>query len=549
MTNETLRLRLEGTTERRPHPAFDRKGALKVVPSHPPLRRWLVVQLTLAVMPIPLMGSAHAETSTRAITDHGITSAVERGLIFEKGVFPSNVDVNTSDGIVTLSGAVTNLLAKERAIKIAESIRGVRGAIDRITVTPVARPDADVRKDILAALRQDPATASYKVDVSVKNATATLSGTVGSYTEEQLAARIAKSVKGIKEIHNDLRINYVAKRTDSQIAADVKARLQWDIWINGDQIAAAVKDGKVTLTGTIGSALGRSRAFADAWVNGVMSVDDSSMKVEPSAGDGGQRKLKYVMRSDSEIKLAVQAALGLDPRVAAFSPDVNVESGIVILGGTVGNLKAKTSAEQDVRNTAGVLGIENLLKVRPNSQSTDAEMKEQLKAVLLWDPLLDSSTIDVAVRDHVAYLSGSVASNFQKSEVEDVASRTNGVVSAVLTRLKVEPEFAVSYYAWPDYLGYGWPYYDQSPYYISEVFGPQAFLTDGLIKRNIEDGFFWSPFVHSKDIKVSVDGGVATMTGTVGTWIAWGEADKDARRSGATTVLNRVKVKEGTWRW
>jgi osmotically-inducible protein OsmY len=273
------------------------------------------------------------------------------------------------------------------------------------------------------------------------------------------------------------------------------------------------------------------------------------MKVEPSADDGGQRKLKYVMRSDREIQQAVQAALGLDPRVAAFSPDVNVESGIVILGGTVGNLKAKTSAEQDVRNTAGVLGIENLLKVRPNSQSTDAEIKEQLKAVLRWDPLLDNSTIDVAVIDHVAYLSGSVASNFQKGEAEDVASRTKGVVSAVLNHLKVEPEFSVSYYAWPDYLGYGWPYYDQSPYYMSEVFGPQAFLSDGLIKRNIENGFFWSPFVHSKDIKVSVDGGVATLTGTVGTWISWTEADKDARRSGATSVVNRVKVKEGTWRW
>ena len=547
MTNEILRI--NGTTTRFRLSAFYKKSVLERRPHHAPRTLWLTMLLLFAGMSVSSTRSAHAATRPKAITDSGITSAVERGLIFEKGVFPSSVDVSTSEGIVTLSGAVSNLLAKDRAVKIAESIRGVRGAIDRITVTPVARPDADIRKDILAALRQDPATATYKVEVSVKNAIATLSGTVGSYTEEQLAARIAKGVKGTKEIHNDLRITYLAKRTDLQIAADVTARLQWDIWLNGDQIASAVKDGKVTLTGTIGSALGRSRAFDDAWVNGVMSVDDSKVKVDPSAGDGDQRKLKYVMRSDGEIQQAVQAALRLDPRVATFSPNVNVESGIVILGGTVGNLKAKTSAEQDVRNTAGVLGIENLLKVRPNSQSTDAEMKEQIKAVLSWDPLLDSSTIDVAVIDHVAYLSGSVTSNYQKGEVEDVASRTKGVVSAVLNHLKVEPGFAVSYYAWPDYLGYGWPYYDQSPYYISEIFGPQAFLSDGLIKRNIEDGFFWSPFVHSKDIKVSVDGGVATLTGTVGTWIAWGEADKDARRSGATTVLNRVKVKEGTWRW
>jgi osmotically-inducible protein OsmY len=545
MTNEIL-----GTeeAEQRPRPAVDTNTSPNVRPNQSPLSRWLVIMSILATTQLSLMRPAHAAVTPKAVTDHGITAAVERGLVFEKGVFPSRVDANTSEGIVTLSGAVSNLLAKERAVKIAESIRGVRAVIDRIAVTPVARPDADIRKDILAALRQDPATESYRVSLSVDKSVATLSGTVGSYTEKQLAARTAKSVKGIKEIRNDLTINYSVKRTDLQIASDVKARLQWDIWINGELISSAVKDGKVTLTGTVGGALSKSRAFEDAWVSGVMSVDDSSMQVKPSIHDGDQRQLKYAMRADSEIKQAVQAALGLDPRVAAFSPDVNVESGIVILGGTVGNLKAKASAEQDVRNTAGVLGIENLLKVRPNSQSTDTEMKEQMKAVLLWDPLLDSSTINLAVVDHVAYLSGSVTSNYQKGEAQDVASRTKGVVS-VLNHLKVEPEFAVSYYAWPDHFGFGWPYYDQSPYYISEVFGPQAFLSDQFIKRNIEDGFFWSPFVRSKDIKVAVDGGVATLTGTVGTWIAWGEADKDARRSGATTVINRVKVKEGTWRW
>ena len=53
--------------------------------------------------------------------------------------------------------------------------------------------------------------------------------------------------------------------------ADVKARLQWDIWINGDPIKATVKDGKVTLAGTVGSAIAKSRALDDAWVNGVTS--------------------------------------------------------------------------------------------------------------------------------------------------------------------------------------------------------------------------------------------------------------------------------------
>ena len=495
-----------------------------------------------------------AATPKRDITDKGITSAVETELLIEKGVPLDLIDASTSQGIVTLSGSVDNLLAKERALKIAESLRGVRGVVDRITVTPVSRPDEDIRKDILAVLLEDPATESYQVAVSVQDAVATLTGSVGSYAEEQLAARIAKGIKGVKEVRNDVTINYLAKRTDPEIGSDIKSRLQWDIWINGGLVNPVVKDGKVTLTGTIGSAISKWRAFDDAWVIGVTSVDDSALKIEPLARKGAQREFKDVISSDSEIKKAVQAALRLDPRVSAFSPDVIVEGGVVILGGTVGNLKAKTSAAQDAKNIMGVWRVDNLLKVRLNGRTTAAETEKQLKAALSWDPLLDSSTIDVAVINRTAYLSGAVESTFEKAEAQDVASRIKGVL-LVRNHLKVEPEFSISYndwpyysyYDWPYYSSYGWPYYNQSPYYDSETFGPQPYLSDEQIKKNIENGFFWSPFVRSDDIKVTVDGGVATLTGTVGTWIGWGEADKDARKGGAAEVLNRVKVKKGHW--
>jgi len=510
--------------------------------------KWLPILLILAgpqVLSLPVL---QATTEKGQIDDRGITSAVERALDLEKGVFPDDVDVSTSQGVVTLSGPVSNLLAKERAVRIAASIRGVRGVIDRISVTPVSRSDADVRKDIQAALRQDPATESYRVAASVQNAVATLTGSVGSHAEKQLLALIAKGVSGVKEVRNDVAVNDLSKRTDSEIAADIKARLQWDIWINGNLIDADVRDGKVTLAGIVGSAIAKVRAFDDSWVNGVASVDDSRVEVAPLAKGDARRKLKYAIRPDSDIKQAVQAAFRLDPRVAGFSPDVAVEGGEVVLGGIVGNLKAKTSAEQDARDIVGVSGVDSHLKVRPGSQVTDAEMKEQLKAVIRWDPLLDGSRMSVDVVNHVALLSGAVTSTFQKAEAQDVASRTKGVVS-VRNELKVEPRFYVAYYEWPDSYPYVSPYADQLSDYASGMFGPELYLTDERIKKNIENAFFWSPFVHSDEIKVSVDGGMATLTGTVGTWIGWGEADKDARRSGATGVVNRVKVKTGAWWW
>ncbi len=494
------------------------------------------------ILGLPL---SRAATAPKAIPDGAITKAVEQALVFDRGVFPDTLDVATMNGIVTLSGSVSNILARDRALRIAQSIRGVRATIDRIDVAALARPDADILRDIRAALVQDPATESYQVAVSVRKAVVSLSGSVGSYAEKQLVARIAKSVKGVKRVVNDVAIDYKGTRTDSEIAGDVTARLQWDIWIDGDLLSATVQDGKVALVGEVGSAVEKSRAIDDAWVNGVVGVDGTGLIVQPWFRDAAQRKQRYAVRSDGEIEQAVRAALRYDPRVSAFSPDVTVEGGVVLLGGSVGNLKAKTSAEQDVRNTLGVAAVDNLLEVRPSGPATDAEIKDDLTAVLHWDPLLGGSAIEVAVVNHVAYLSGAVASNHQRVEAQDAASRTKGVIS-VVNHLKVEPEVFPSYDAWPDYLGYGWPNYDQPPDHGCPAHATRRpFLSDERIKKNIDDALFWSPFVRRKDINVTVDDGVATLTGTVRTWIAWAEAGKDAHQSGATSVLNRIKVQQG----
>jgi osmotically-inducible protein OsmY len=93
-------------------------------------------------------------------------------------------------------------------------------------------------------------------------------------------------------------------------------------------------------------------------------------------------------------------------------------------------------------------------------------------------------------------------------------------------------------------LYYDWPYYNGRLTTGFRDFGPQPYLSDAQIKKKIEDRFFWSPFVDRDDIKVTVNGGVATLTGTVGTWIGWGEADKDAHQSGATAVLNQYQGQE-----
>ena len=116
----------------------------------------------------------------QALDHKAITIAVETALVNEGGVPGHLIDVNTRDGVVTLSGWVDNSLAKERAGKIAESVKGVRAVISRIAITTV-RPDGEVLNDVRAALQADPATDAYEINATVKDGVVTLFGAVDSW--------------------------------------------------------------------------------------------------------------------------------------------------------------------------------------------------------------------------------------------------------------------------------------------------------------------------------------------------------------------------------
>lgn len=474
-----------------------------------------------------------AKPEERAITDTGVTSAVKSDLQFAKDVSENSLHVKTSQGIVTLSGMTSNLRAKDRAAQIAECIRGVRGVIDEITVNPMSRPDEAIRRDILLALLQYPATETYRIDVSVRDGTANLSGKVGTWAESKLAAKIAEGVKGLKAVNNDLVIAYTNPHTDSEINSEIAARIKWDAWLAGDSIKADVHEGKVTLTGKVGSLLEKSRAFDDAWVRGTENVNDSKLQVDPAVAKLTDRKELSNVKTADQLKRAVLAAFKYDPRLKGSSPDVVVEDGIVVLTGKVTHLRAREIAEQDARNTVGVLTVDNQLMIDAGANLPgDGVSQKALKAAIAWDPMLEGSHIEGAVIDHVAYLSGTVESPHLRAEAQNVAAGIKGVVE-VRNHLDVEPRIAV----WSD----DWPNM------VPETFGQTHLKSDDEIKAEVEKALFWSPFVHRYDLNVSVDGSVVMLTGKVGSWIGYEEAYQDARKSGATSIVDKVHVAQGAW--
>ncbi len=448
-----------------------------------------------------------------SLSDNDITTAIETDLFIDDGVSSHLIDVSTKDGIVTLSGSVDNILAKERSIKIVQTIRGVRSIIDKISILPVKRSDEEILKYVKYALDRDPVTEKKDISVSVENGIVTLKGKADSWQEKLIASEVTKGISGVKNINNLMHFDIDLDRADLEIRDEILARLKSDVWIFEPLVKVVVFKGNVTLKGTVGSLAEKKRAGLLAWVLGVKKVDNSGLNVNPGIDDESKRPHKIVFLTDEEIKSAIQDAFLYDTRVNPFNPKVEVENGLVTLSGVVDNLKAKKSAEKDAANTYGVWRVINKLKVRPKDMLSDSKIEEYVKDALAFHPLVDRYDIKVQVRNKKVHLNGVVDTVFDKKRVDDVVSGIKGV-GEINNRLKINN-------SWP-------------------------FKNDAEIQRNIENEFLWSLMVDGEDIFVSVANGKASLRGNIESLNELKAAVKNAFEGGARSVDAHMKFMNGS---
>src|SRR5688572_4214184 len=73
-----------------------------------------------------------------AQTDAGITTSVKAKLAADDNVKAYQVDVDTRNGVVTLSGNVETSTAKDQAVRLARDTDGVRDVVDQLRVGEAA---------------------------------------------------------------------------------------------------------------------------------------------------------------------------------------------------------------------------------------------------------------------------------------------------------------------------------------------------------------------------------------------------------------------------
>lgn len=141
--------------------------------------------------------------------------------------------------------------------------------------------DERIHDDVCRQLTWQTDIQSKEIVVEVKNSAVVLSGRVETCLESREAESAAKAVFGVSSVTNNLQVKPKHARSDSEIAEDVIAGLRMVICVLEAIPTVTVRDGIVTLAGSVRWNFQRESAerAADAVV-GVLRVDNF-IKVEP----------------------------------------------------------------------------------------------------------------------------------------------------------------------------------------------------------------------------------------------------------------------------
>jgi osmotically-inducible protein OsmY len=192
-------------------------------------------------------------------------------------------------------------------------------------------------------------------------------------------------------------------RSDDLIRGDVLFELKWDPKITSNDVAVAVKDAVVTLSGFVSSYWEKDSAEkAVKRVYGVKGVAND-IEVKPTS-----------KRTDPEI--ARDAVHELESHISIPSDriKVTVKNGWVTLEGDVDWQFEKSLAESSVKKLKGVVGITNSIQVKP--KVSPKEIKGKIEEALRRSAELDARRITVEVDGGTIKLYGSVRSWAEKDE-------------------------------------------------------------------------------------------------------------------------------------
>ena len=136
-------------------------------------------------------------------------------LLMKANVSVASTKVAVKDGVVRLTGTAENAAQKELTSVSAKEIEGVKSVENDMVVEPKDDTDesvseiiddASITAQVKYALLNHKATRALKTSIATVDGEVTLEGSALNEAERSLAGKLAKDVRGVKSVNNEMSV-------------------------------------------------------------------------------------------------------------------------------------------------------------------------------------------------------------------------------------------------------------------------------------------------------------------------------------------------------
>lgn len=260
------------------------------------MKRMYSVVLTVVGIAL-LVGSAQVYASKM---DDRIESSAKKSYVFKTYLKGDDIKIESKDGVVTLTGTVSEESHKSLAQETVASLPGVKSVNNKLQVKgerPAENSDLWLKAKVKTMLLFHRNVSATKTEVDIKDGIVTLRGNAESEAQKDLTTEYVKDVEGVKEVRNEMTVSKTSKESkppkkthetlgemidDASITAQVKLMLLSHRSTSALRTKVKTDHGVVTLGGKAKNAAEKdlvTKLVTD--VKGVKSVKNE-MTVEQS---------------------------------------------------------------------------------------------------------------------------------------------------------------------------------------------------------------------------------------------------------------------------
>jgi osmotically-inducible protein OsmY len=209
-------------------------------------------------------------------SDSEIERDVREELKWEPHLDAADIAVAVKDGVVTLAGFTKSYTDRLEAELAAKRVAGVHAVANDIEVRLPAidqRPDPDIARDAVVALKSELPISHDRIKIIVKDGWITLEGAVEWQYQKTTAETAVRRVKGVKGVTNVITVK--PKVEPSELQRKIMEAFKRNAEVDANRITVEAHGSEVILKGTVRSWIEREEAERVAWsAPGITHVED-----------------------------------------------------------------------------------------------------------------------------------------------------------------------------------------------------------------------------------------------------------------------------------